>query len=333
MNHGRNVVVTCGGKWVGIVLQLREAMRRLPAYRSAKILVASSDALTPAGCFADLAILVPLIRDPEYVDRLYESCVRHDVGLVIPLIDLDLDRLAPHIDRFAEAGIVVACPPPSLVELCLDKLAFSRFAEEQGLSHPATVQVADVHHFTFPVFRKRRRGFGSIDSGVCETLDAAKSYASAVPDLIFQEVIDAPELTVDAYIAKDGRAVVRVPRIRDKLVAGEVFKSHTVRMPAAEALADRTVASLAHAGLRGPLNVQMFLTAQPTLIEVNTRLGSGSVLSNVATDGRILAAILTEALGETAIGDPDDFRSGLYLSRFYGDVIHESEDVVAIYPR
>lgn len=329
----RNVLVTCGGKWVGIVRQIREAMLSLPEFRNARIVVVSVEALTPAGCFADVSVQVPLIRDPAYVDCLLEVCRQHAVGVVIPLIDLDLDRLAPHLARFAAEGTVVACPEPKMVELCLDKLAFFEFARANNLPHPKTVEAANLEDVVFPAYYKRRHGFGSIGSGICTTRAEAETLATAEPDLLFQELVSAPEITVDVFVARDGRTIARVPRFRDKVVAGEVFKSHTAKVPAAEELADRTVAALAALGLRGALNVQLFLGPEPSLIEVNTRLGSGVVLSNVAVGGRILQSILLEAAGGTASGHADDFRAGLHLSRFWGDVIHDGEAVIAIHPQ
>ena len=68
------------------------------------------------------------------------------------------------------------------------------------------------------------------------------------------------------------------------------------------------------------------------LLEVNTRLGSAVVLSNMATGGRLLDAMLHEALGGTSEGDPADYRVGLHLNRFLGDVFHEGSKVVGIRP-
>ena len=331
--HSHNLLVTCGGKWVGIVIQLREAMRRNPLLAEGKIVIASSDELTPAGCFADQAVHVPPIRDPGYVDHLIEVCRQHRIRVVVPLIDLDLERLSPHLARFDEIGTTVICPQPELVELCFDKFAFAQFAVRNGLRHPQTVIVSDLADLRFPAFYKRRRGFGSIGSGVCQSPAEAIQLSTAEPDLMFQELINAPEVTVDAYIARSGHCIVRVPRVRDKVVAGESYKSHTVCLPAVDDLARRTIEALAREGLRGPLNVQIFHTTDPMLLEVNTRLGSAVVLSNVAAGGRLLDALLHEALGGTSEGDPSDYRVGLHLNRFLGDVFHAGTEVVAVKPQ
>jgi len=331
-NKKANVLVTCGGKWVGIVIQLREAMQRHPLLKSGKIIVASSDDLTPAGCFADVAVQVPLIRDPAYVDRLLEICQTHQVRVVVPLIDLDLERLTPELARFEAVGTTVICPTPCLTELCLDKWSFAQFAKFHDLPHPPTFLGSDLAGLEFPAFYKRRRGFGSIGSGVCHTADEAALLTSEGLDTLFQQKVDAPEVTVDAYISREGECIVCVPRLRDKVVAGEAYKSHTIRDSAVEKLAFRTIEALGKEGLRGPLNVQIFKTSPPMLLEVNTRLGSACVLSNMAVKGRLLDALLQEALGETAHGDPHDFMVDLHLNRFLGDVFHREAKLVAVKP-
>lgn len=332
MTAADSVLVLCGGRWVGMVLQLRRAMRQVAALRHGRLLVADQSEVTPGGCFADGAFVVPPIDDPAYPERLVELAEAERTRVVVPLIDLDLERLAPFTDRFAAVGAALVCPPPDLVELCLDKDRFATFAAEEGLPHPRQYALTDLVDHLYPVFAKRRRGFGSIGATICRTRQEAESTAARLEDTIFQEYIHAPEVSVDAFIAPDGRCSVRVPRLRDKVVGGEAWRSHTLPRGPATDLADRTIGALAARGLRGPLNVQVFLTDPPVLIEVNTRLGSASVLSNVAAGGRLLASVLAMACGESQVGDPDDYRVGLHLYRFVGDVFYDADGAVDILP-
>jgi carbamoyl-phosphate synthase large subunit len=307
-------------------------MNRHQHLSNAKIVVASSDALTPAGCFADVAEQVPFIQSPEYIDRMMDVCRKHAVGILIPLIDLDLERLAPHAAEFLAGGTVVVTPPPRLVELCLDKVEFAAFCRRHSLDHPPYHELSRLRDSDFPLFYKRRRGFGSIGSGTCASMDEAQELLRTDPGAIFQQIIRAPEVSVDAYIARTGACVICVPRSRDKVVAGEAYKTHTIPVGSVSDLAKRTVAALAAEGLRGPLNVQIFASNPPCIIEVNTRLGSASVLSNMAVNGRLLDALLLEALGGEAAGDPDDYAVDLALTRFLGDVFYTDSGITSILP-
>ena len=82
-----NVLVLSGGKWVGMVLQLRQAMRDIPELAAGRILVASMLPLTPGGYFADEAFVVPPIADPDYVDALLHECRARNIrARVLPIV-------------------------------------------------------------------------------------------------------------------------------------------------------------------------------------------------------------------------------------------------------
>jgi carbamoyl-phosphate synthase large subunit len=332
MDSLTNVLVNSGGKWVGMVLQLREAMQKVPALRTGRILVASMERLTPAGCFADEALVVPPIASDEYIERLLEICIRKKVRVVVPLIDLDLVRLAPHLGAFARAGTTVVCPEPDLVDLCFDKRRFEEFLKDEDLPYPPTYEPSRLKKAEYPLFYKRRLGFGTIGSGVSKSYEEAQTILSKYDDLIWQQYIGSPEVSVDAYISISGKCIACVQRIRDKVVAGEAYRSHTVNIPAIRDLAMRAIEALAEKGLRGPLNVQLFASDHPLLLEVNTRLGSASVFSNVACRGRLMRAVLDEACGEISDGAPDDYIVGLELYRFLGEVYHLGREIVKISP-
>ncbi|HSD66313.1 MAG TPA: ATP-grasp domain-containing protein, partial [Vicinamibacteria bacterium] len=320
MAASRNVMVTCGGKWVGMVWHLRRAMAEVRALREGTIVVADMAETTPAGCFADGQVVVPPLADPGYVPALLAACRAHSVRVLVPIIDLDLNRLAPHRAEFEAVGTKVVCPPPALCELCFDKSSFQRFAEAEGLNPPRAYRPDEVDTAAYPLFYKRRRGFGSIGAGVARTPHAMREALAREPDLVVQEFVDAPEVSVDAFVAPSGRCAVRVQRVRTRVVGGEAWQSVTVRCDPVQALADRAISALAARGLRGPLNVQVFCSDPPRINEVNPRLGSASVFSNFACDGRLFRAVLAGACGEEVDGNPEDYRVGLQLRRFLGDV-------------
>lgn len=315
-----SVLVSCGGKWAGIVAQLAAAQRRAPQLAGGKLIVAANVPLTPAGMFADEAVTVPAIAAPEYIDALLAICLVKRVRVLVPLIDVDVVRLAPYREVFASIGTTVICPTPEMVELGFDKRRFAEFAAAEGLPYPHTYENSQLAQARYPLFYKSQRGFGSMAVGVVRTPGEAQALLAERPDLLFQEVITAPELSVDAYLARSGKCIVCVPRIRDKVIGGEAYQTHTVREPALQQLALRTLQALAKRGLRGPVNVQLFGGERPVLIEINTRLGSASVLSNQASGGRLFDAVLREACGEEVDGDPLAYQADLHLHRYLGDV-------------
>src|SRR5262245_13774272 len=111
----RNVLVTCGGTAVGTVLQLKQALRDVPPLRDGRVFVADRAALTPASYFADATFTVPSVDHPSYVPELLDLCRQQAVRVLLPIMYIQLDRLAPHIQQFADQGTTVVCPPPKLV--------------------------------------------------------------------------------------------------------------------------------------------------------------------------------------------------------------------------
>ncbi|MGB9689559.1 ATP-grasp domain-containing protein [Thermogutta sp.] len=333
MRHAchHNVLVTCGGKWVGHILQLREAMREIPEFQTGRIYVADREAVTPAGAFADGTFQVPPIADSSYPHVLLELCRHHEIRVVIPLIDIDALALAPYRERFAEIGVVAIAPPVHVAELCFDKLRFAEWAKRHGIPVPRVFHPEDLDRAPFPLFAKQVRGFGSIGAGVCHNRDEARRVLADCR-MFLEEFISGVEYSVDGYVNRVGQPIVRVVRIREKVVGGEAFRSCTIRNEAVARVADQVLAALAHEGHRGPVNIQIIAGEKTAVIDVNPRLGSAVVLSNQATGGRLFRSLLLESLGQTAQGDPDDYVAGLHLWRFLGDLFYRQGEVKKVCP-
>jgi carbamoyl-phosphate synthase large subunit len=331
MSHS-NVLITCGGKWVGMVIQMREAMKHVPALKNGRIIVSSTEPLTPAGCFADDSVVVPPIASEKYVEKLLDICKQCKIKVVVPLIDLDLEKLSQHLADFSKIGTTVVCPNPQLVDLCLDKHLFERFVREENIPYPHTYSLETLANPVFPVFFKRRRGYGSIGTGICTDISEAKRAFQNDSSIIFQEFVSSREISVDAFISRTGKSIIAVQRVREKVVGGEAHKSQTIRSAKISEITSRILSSLATRGLNGPVNIQLFDTNPPIIIEVNTRLGSASVLSNIACDGSLYRAVLNEACGGTSEGDPSNYTIDISLYRFLGDVFYVGNKPLRVTP-
>ncbi len=345
---GPHVLIPCGGKWVGHVVQVREAMNQVPAFHGGRVFVADLQPITPAGCFADDSFQVPPVADPGYAAAIRELALKHGIGLILPLIDIDVMALAPQREALAQHGIHVVSPAPDVAEICFDKRRFHSFATARGLAVPRLFPAEDLPSAPFPLFAKPARGFGSIGAGLCPDLASAEKCRRDRPDLIFEEYCVGTEYSVDLYASRSGEVTVAVVRRRDKVVGGEAYQTRTVRNPEVQALARACASALASLGYWGPLNVQIIAGPRgPAVIDVNPRLGSASLLSNVATSGRLFRSILYEAAGDTChrpgdgpqgydgpqhCGGPEDYVVGLCLTRFLGEVYHHEGQAVRVDP-
>src|SRR5687767_10069684 len=93
------VMLTSVGQRVDIARAFRAA--------GATTLGVDVDPLAPALYHCDRHVIVPRIADPEYVPTLARLRDEHDVGLVVPLNDLDFPVLACERDRLAPALLLL----------------------------------------------------------------------------------------------------------------------------------------------------------------------------------------------------------------------------------
>ncbi|GAB6165226.1 hypothetical protein JCM19992_12260 [Thermostilla marina] len=335
MSKPGNILITCGGKWVGHVLQLRRAMTEVPELAGGKIYIADRAAVTPAAQFADGSFVVPPIGSDDYVNALFELCRKHRIRVLVPLIDIDVVRLAPYKEGFGRHGTTAILPPGPIAELCFDKAAFHREAVAAGVPTAPMWTEATLDQATFPVFAKPQRGFGSIGARPCCDLHEARRAVADAGErgpLVFERLLKGDELSVDAYIGREGRPLVAVQRVREQVVGGEAYRSRTVFRPEAWEMARKAIRFLADRGHRGPVNIQMILGEESGIIDVNPRLGSAVVLSNMAAGGRLFRSLLAEACGHEVDGDPTDYVREMRLYRFLGDVFYRDDVPLAVFP-
>ena len=95
------------------------------------------------------------------------------------------------------------------------------------------------------------------------------------PELLYEEVVPGPEVSLDVYVDRQGKALVSA-RDRLRITGGEV--QHTaVREPSKVELSNALLLVEAF-DLRGPCNIQ-FKGSPPKFLEVNPRFGGGATAS------------------------------------------------------
>ena len=240
-----------------------------------RVIAADVDRQAAALYEADAGVLIPRTDDPGFVDALLELCGREAIGLVIPTRDGELPAFAAAADRFAAAGTFVLVSPPGAIERCQDKRAFVDAVAAAGLETPRLIDAPGPGEF--PVFVKPRRGAGARGAGAAADAAAlAAMRADLGGDAIVQELIKAPELTVDTFLDLDSRPISCVARERLVVVAGESVVTRTVADPE---LVDATLRLCTLLGLVGHVTVQAFrLPDRITFIEINPRYGGAATL-------------------------------------------------------
>ena len=266
---------------------------------------------------ADQAFQVPRSSDEAFGDSVLEICQREGISLVVPTIDHDLLPLSHLRDRFAELGTQLAVSDPCVIEIARDKLGTAEFLTLHGIPSPKTATAEDVQNapgaWNWPVFAKPRHG----SAGRCVGVVANKVALAALPrnePFIVQELLAAPEFTVNLFFDCGGQLVCAVPHERLQVRAGEVEKGITRRHPELADIAQKLAIALP--GPRGALCFQAMAGSDGMLkvTEINARFGGGYPLADRA-GGTFARWLLEEALGNPR-SISGDWREGLVMLRY-----------------
>jgi carbamoyl-phosphate synthase large subunit len=304
------VLFTCAGQRVDIV----SAFRRAGAWT----LATDVNQLAPALYHADAHAFVPRVDDPTYVDALRALVLEHELKLVVPLTDLDHGVLSRAKDRL---GALVLLPAPEVVDALADKWLAHLLFVERGIGSPPTWLPEDVPaDVEFPVLVKARKGFGSRGIYRCgdrRELEFFLGYATE--DSMVQSCCSGEEFSIDVFCGLDGRCLNAVPRTMIESKGGESIKGMTIaddELVEVGRLVSETL------GLVGPANIQCFREPDGTHVvtDINPRFGGAFPLPTAA-GSRYPELALALAAGERPEPRLGDFRAGLYMTRFFGELV------------
>jgi carbamoyl-phosphate synthase large subunit len=309
-----NVLITSASAKVLLVRAFQAAVRS----RGGKV-VACDVASDSAALFAaDEAVLMPPTGDASFRARLLGLCAERNIALVVPTRDGELPLLAELAPTLAAHGTRVLVAPPATVTRCQDKRVFNRFCEDNG--YPIARTYYSDPPPVFPVFARPAIGAGGHGAAKIDNRAAWEALEASRSELVVQDVVRAPEYTIDTLLDLDGRPLQAVARLRQAVRNGEAYKSRVEDLPE---LTDMALSLCARLGCIGHNVVQAFYRPEtgPLLIEVNPRFGGASNLSICAgldSPSRLVALLA----GETP-PDPRPIRFGLTMLRYSDDMIIE----------
>jgi carbamoyl-phosphate synthase large subunit len=307
-----NILVTSASRKVSLVRAFQAALAELGG---GQVVAIDISPLAPALYVADHGVICPRSDSPDFVPVVLKLCREREIGLVVPTRDEELPVFAAQVAVFAEAGATVAVCAPDVVEVCQDKVAFGRFCLDHGL--PVPEAFADAASARLPAFVKPRRGKGGSGATAVHTPFELEVAISRVDEAVIQELVEAPEYTIDVFADLTGQLISVVPRQRIQVVAGESYVSRTEHRADLRDLAQALATALP---LVGHVTVQCFVTERgPLLIEVNPRFGGGAAL------GWAAGAPTPRYLVQAARGEPltphlDEFTEGLVMLRHTDDL-------------
>jgi carbamoyl-phosphate synthase large subunit len=274
-----SVLVTSAARKLPLLLAVRRALdaRPLPGV----VFAGDSDPNSAAAQLADGFWHMPPLTSLD-TGMVVEWCRAQGVQAIIPTRDGELSWWASARAELHAAGIAVMVSEPQVIERCLDKLEFARWAAAAGFAAiPASERIDSLQAPGARYVVKQRRGAGARNMAMNVDLAGAVAHAQTLSEPIFQPWMAGTEVSADAYVARCGRCKGVVLRTRDVVLAGESQITTTFRSEATEALVGDVVERL---GVYGHVIVQLIVDARdrPWLLECNARFGGASTLSLAA---------------------------------------------------
>ncbi len=239
------------------------------------------DPHAPGMHYVDRAEVFPHSSDDSFVERLNELENAHDIRLLIPTIDPDLELLAAKREEIESRcpNLRMLLSRDETIQATRNKrLCRERFAA-LGAEVPEAVDI-NTADLEFPIFMKPEAGSSSKGIGVLRSQKELEPFRGR-DDLMFEQLVTGPEVTVDVLCDFAGEPLIAIPRRRIMTRGGEVSRGIVERNAELEALAMRLAKGL---GCMGPVTVQFRMPAPGRFVamELNARVGGGLPLSIAA---------------------------------------------------
>jgi carbamoyl-phosphate synthase large subunit len=310
------ILISSAGRRVELIRCFRDGAAHLGI--ALRVIAVDVDPAMSAACqVADVALQVPRCDRAEFIDELLRICLRHEVDLVVPTIDPELEPLSEQAARFGEIGVALAVAAPEVVRLARDKLRTAQFLASRGVPAPRSGGLdevaADPGAWPWPLMVKPRAGSSSVGIRILSSPDQLAELGGS-PEYLAQELLRGEEYTVSLFFDASGRLRCAIPHLRCEVRAGEVAKGITRRHPKLEAIASALGETLP--GARGALCFQAIVDAagRPAVFELNARFGGGYPLAHQA--GARFAQWLLEEITGGPQSAHNDWQDGVLMLRY-----------------
>ncbi|MHC5083569.1 MAG: ATP-grasp domain-containing protein [Planctomycetota bacterium] len=244
-------------------------------------------AYTPGFAYCDHQVMLPQVTEDHYPQKLLDICDENAIDIVIPLIDPELEALAPYRQEFDKVGVMLLVSPEKTITMASDKYLTYQFAKDNGLGCPKTYITIDealdriaAQTITWPVMVKPRKGSASIDIKICHDRLQLEAAFETIDNPMIQELVAGDEYGYDLFGDQSCQPISVFCKKKLAMRAGETDKAVSTNDPV---LIDFGKKLLEKMQLFGPADVDVILSPDgPKLLEINPRFGGGYPCAHLA---------------------------------------------------
>lgn len=257
-----------------------------------------------------------------YWDEIVDICKKEDIGLILTLVDPEIELLAERKKFFEDMDILVSVADVETVRDTFDKYRTLSFLKERGyhwiksyVDYDCVKEALDKKELQFPLITKPRKGSGSVGIEVVDNLDRLNQICEAHNDILIQEFIRGQEIGVDVYVDLISDEVVSIfAKKKLKMRAGETDKSVSFKD---DKLFSIIKSFAKEFGLKGVNDIDVFeRNGKYYISEVNPRFGGGYIHAYAAGVDfpEMLINNMNGIVNRSCIGE---YREDLYMMKYF----------------
>lgn len=318
--------------------------------RSVKLTVADADEKAVGRFLHPAFFTIPKATDKQFIESLLGIARQQGVSHILPLVTKELFPLAQQKWQFEKAGIKVLVSPYEAIRIANDKAACYRFLKEKGIPVPNHFVAGTIDEFVHAAFTlghskepfcfkpaqaNGSRGFRVVWDSIneAEQLFLEKPYNTFItythalkvlsmqpfPPLVISEYLPGDEFSVDC-LANHGKAVVVVPRLRQKMVNGISVQGRFVNDTEIIAYCTAIIEAI---GLHGNIGIQVKRSAQgqALLLEINPRV-QGTIVAGLGAGINLPLLAVKQEAGQALRASELQVNWGTSFSRHWTEVFY-----------
>lgn len=317
---------------------------------SLRLSIADADANAVGRHLHQPFFAIPNAQDPSFADAILDLCVKEKVDLVLPLVTRELFPLSEHRSRFENVGIRVLVSSYDSIQIANNKGDCFQFLKEAGIPVPQFFIVNNAEEFIHAAFEldhpqkpfcfkptvaNGSRGFRIVQDSIneAEQLFTQKPYNTYItythavkilssqpfPPLVVTEYLPGNEYSVDC-VAENGKALLVVPRLRQKMINGISVQGRFENDTAIIAYCTQIIEVI---GLHGNIGIQVKRNAagKPLLLEINPRV-QGTIVAALGAGVNLPLLAVHNEMGMPLSHDLMSIKWGVSFSRYWTEVFY-----------
>jgi carbamoyl-phosphate synthase large subunit len=317
---------------------------------SIKITVADADENSVGKYLIADFVKLPKADHPGFINAVRNLCFEKKIKLVLPLVTKELFPLSKHKEEMEKEGVKVLVSSEASINIANNKSICYQHLQEKEIPVPRFFIANTVEEFIHAAFElghpqqafcfkpsiaNGSRGFRVVSDSLDESeqLFNLKPYninityahalkilsSCAFPQLLVSEYLPGEEYSVDC-LARHGKAVLIVPRSRQKTINGISVQGEFVRD---EMIIDYCRQIIEAIGLHGNIGIQVKYSSgnKPLLLEINPRV-QGTIAAGLGAGINLPLLAVQQELGLPLRQDEMQVKWGTKFTRYWTEVFY-----------